>query len=63
MTTTDLQGHRMATTRLYMSMSLDGFIAGPNETDDHGLGDGGARLHDWVLDGPSSDSRSTSCRC
>ena len=46
----------MATTRLYMSMSLDGFIAGPNETDDHGLGDGGARLHDWVLDGPSSDA-------
>jgi dihydrofolate reductase len=34
-------------TRLYMSMSLDGFIAGPNETMENGLGDGGERLHDW----------------
>ena len=34
---------------LYMSMSLDGFIAGPNETDDNGLGDGGDRLHEWVF--------------
>ena len=34
-----------------MSMSLDGFIAGPNETVDHGLGDGGLRLHDWIHDG------------
>ena len=24
---------------LYMSMSLDGFIAGPNESPDNGLGD------------------------
>jgi dihydrofolate reductase len=32
-----------------MSMSLDGFIAGPNETPDNGLGDGGERLHDWLL--------------
>jgi dihydrofolate reductase len=39
-------------TRLYMSMSLDGFIAGPNETVVNGLGDGGDRLHEWVLDDP-----------
>jgi dihydrofolate reductase len=32
-----------------MSMSLDGFIAGPNAGPDNGLGDGGERLHDWVL--------------
>jgi dihydrofolate reductase len=31
-----------------MSMSLDGFIAGPNETVDNGLGDGGGRLHEWI---------------
>jgi dihydrofolate reductase len=30
-----------------MSMSLDGFIAGPNERPDNGLGDGGGRLHEW----------------
>ena len=39
----------MSTTVLYMSMSLDGFIAGPNETPDNGLGDGGQRLHDWLI--------------
>jgi dihydrofolate reductase len=32
-------------------MSLDGFIAGPNETRDNGLGDGGERLHEWVFHG------------
>jgi dihydrofolate reductase len=32
-----------------MSTSLDGFIAGPNETVDNGLGDGGVRLHEWCL--------------
>ena len=30
-------------------MSLDGFIAGPNEGPGNGLGDGGERLHDWAL--------------
>jgi dihydrofolate reductase len=39
----------MATTVLDMSMSLDGFIAGPNETPDNPLGDGGHRLHEWAL--------------
>lgn len=39
----------MGRTVLYMSMSLDGFIAGPNETDDNGLGDGGQILHEWVF--------------
>src|SRR5690349_20801749 len=34
-----------------MSMSLDGFIAGPNERIDNGLGDGGHRLHEWLLSG------------
>jgi dihydrofolate reductase len=33
---------------LYMSMSLDGFITGPNAGPDNGLGDGGERLHDWL---------------
>jgi dihydrofolate reductase len=36
-------------TVLYMSMSLDGFIAGPNEGPGNGLGDGGHRLHQWAL--------------
>ena len=37
----------VSATVLYMSVSLDGFIAGPNERPDNGLGDGGHRLHDW----------------
>jgi dihydrofolate reductase len=39
----------VSATVLYMSMSLDGFIAGPNEGPDNGLGDGGHRLHEWVM--------------
>ena len=39
----------MSATVLYMSMSVDGFIAGPNETFENGLGDGGHRLHEWAL--------------
>jgi dihydrofolate reductase len=39
----------MSSTVLYMSMSFDGFVAGPNETPDHGLGDGGHRLHEWYF--------------
>ena len=33
---------------LYMSMSLDGFIAGPDDGPDHGLGVNGERLHAWL---------------
>ena len=45
----------MSATVLDMSMSLDGFIAGPNERPDNGLGDGGHRLHEWAFTpgGPS----------
>ncbi|MEA2306314.1 MAG: hypothetical protein QOH43_3594 [Solirubrobacteraceae bacterium] len=32
-----------------ISMSLDGFIAGPNQSLDHPLGEGGTRLHDWAI--------------
>ena len=34
---------------LDISMSLDGFVAGPNATLEEPLGVGGERLHDWVL--------------
>ena len=45
----------MSATVLYMSMSLDGFIAGPNEGPGNGLGDGGDRLHEWAP--PGADIR------
>jgi dihydrofolate reductase len=41
----------MSATVLYMSMSLDGFIAGPNDDRGNGLGVDGHRLHDWLADG------------
>jgi dihydrofolate reductase len=36
--------------RLYMSMSLDGFIAGPDDRPGQELGRGGGRLFDWLDD-------------
>jgi len=46
----------MSSAVLYMSMSLDGFIAGPNESPDNGLGDGGERLHEWITGEPDEAS-------
>ena len=39
-----------------MSMSLDGFIAGPNISVDHPMGEGGERLHAWMF-GDAVDPR------
>ena len=52
----------MSATVLYMSMSLDGFIAGPNEGPDNGLGDGGHRLHEWVMGGADVDLKAITGR-
>jgi dihydrofolate reductase len=30
-------------------MSLDGFVAGPNPSEEHPLGEGGEALHEWVV--------------
>jgi dihydrofolate reductase len=39
----------MTTFTFDISMSLDGFIAGPNMSPDQGLGEGGERLHEWAF--------------
>jgi dihydrofolate reductase len=39
----------MSKLRLKISMSLDGFIAGPNQSIENPLGIGGMRLHEWVF--------------
>ena len=39
----------MSRSVFYMSMSLDGFITGPNDVAGNALGDGGQRLHEWIL--------------
>jgi dihydrofolate reductase len=35
-----------------ISTSVDGYITGPNDREGNGLGDGGERLHYWVMGGP-----------
>ncbi len=35
--------------RLDLTMSLDGYVAGPNQTLEEPLGAGGMRLHEWVF--------------
>jgi len=37
-----------------ITMSVDGYITGPNDGPDKGLGEGGERLHNWVFGGPWS---------
>ncbi len=37
------------TTTCQISISLDGFVAGPNQSIDNPLGEGGERLHDWAV--------------
>ncbi|MEU4822883.1 dihydrofolate reductase family protein [Actinomadura sp. NPDC023710] len=38
----------MATIRLYMTISLDGYVAGPHDGPDAPLGTGGFRLFNWL---------------
>jgi dihydrofolate reductase len=35
--------------RFEISMSLDGFVAGPNQSEENPLGEGGEQLHEWVV--------------
>ena len=39
----------MSRLRCHISISLDGFVAGPNQSEENPLGEGGERLHDWVV--------------
>jgi dihydrofolate reductase len=40
----------MAKLRFDISMSLDGFVAGPNQSEENPLGEGGMQLHEWVFE-------------
>jgi hypothetical protein len=35
-----------------ITMSVDGYITGPDDGPEKGLGEGGERLHYWVFGGP-----------
>jgi dihydrofolate reductase len=39
----------MSKLRCHISISVDGFVAGPNQSEEEPLGEGGERLHDWVV--------------
>jgi dihydrofolate reductase len=45
-----MTGSMTAPIRLYMSMSLDGFIAGPDDREGQELGRDGGRLFNWLDD-------------
>jgi dihydrofolate reductase len=47
----------MGKVRFDISVSLDGFVAGPNDGVGNGLGDGGEALHDWVVGLESFEER------
>jgi dihydrofolate reductase len=44
---------------LHVTMSLDGFMAGPDVSVEHPMGRGGLRLHEWILNTPASDVDAT----
>jgi hypothetical protein len=44
----------MSKVRLELSLSLDGFVTGPDVGPDEPMGRGGERLHDWMFAGRSS---------
>jgi dihydrofolate reductase len=48
----------MSTSVLFMSMSVDGYIAGPNDGPENPGGDGFGRLHDWLATAEGSDRSS-----
>jgi dihydrofolate reductase len=39
----------MSKLRCHISVSADGYVAGPNQSEENPLGEAGERLHDWVV--------------
>ena len=39
----------MSKVRVHISTSLDGYVAGPNQSQEEPLGEGGEHLHDWLV--------------
>lgn len=40
-----------------MSMSLDGFVTGPNDSRENPFGDGADSLHDWFINDPTDEDK------
>jgi dihydrofolate reductase len=47
----------VSTTVLDMSMSLDGYVTGPNDSRENPFGDGAEMLHDWLSKAATDDDR------
>jgi len=43
------------------SISLDGYVTGPNDNRENPFGDGAGMLHDWMFDAATGDDRAI-CR-
>ena len=39
----------MSKVRVHISVSADGYVAGPNQSEENPLGEGGESLHDWAF--------------
>jgi dihydrofolate reductase len=39
----------MSKVSVHISVSADGYVAGPNQSEENPLGEGGENLHDWVV--------------
>jgi dihydrofolate reductase len=39
----------MSNVRVHISVSADGYVAGPNQSLENPLGEGGESLHDWII--------------
>jgi dihydrofolate reductase len=40
-----------------MSMSLDGYVTGPNDSRENPFGDGAGTMHDWIFDAATVEDR------
>src|SRR5919201_4540270 len=48
-TSVSAEGGPMSKLKLNITMSIDGFVAGPDQSPEHPLGVGGEGLHDWLV--------------
>jgi hypothetical protein len=40
----------MSKVRVHIATSADGYVAGPNQSEENPLGEGGEELHNWMLE-------------
>jgi dihydrofolate reductase len=40
----------MSKVRVHIAVSADGYVAGPNQSEENPLGEGGEQLHDWMVE-------------